>query len=85
MLTLCAVWQHAILGSMLKNLISKESMTDLIQKTLGFLHLVGSPSSALAMDYKILDYAARRVGFLPPYGSSSFSSSSTGDQPMIGH
>lgn len=78
MITLQAVWINPILKPILESLITAEELSILLQKTLAFLALVATPSSALYIDWKILDYTGRRNGLLPPQPpnlTGSFSSS----------
>lgn len=87
MLTLSAAYMNPILSSLLLEVVNKEELQDLLHKTLDFLSLNSTPTSALAIDHKILKYVGQRAGLLPldgPPTSSSFSSSNTGDFPMGG-
>ncbi|POS86980.1 hypothetical protein EPUL_002580 [Erysiphe pulchra] len=61
-LTLQAAYNNPILRPLLLEHITKEELIVLIEKTMGFLALHGSPSSALAIDWKILDLTSRKNG-----------------------
>jgi hypothetical protein len=84
-LTLMAAYKDPIL----KSLIEKGRLVKLLHKTLAFLKLVGQPSSALFIDYRILEYCGRVAGLIPelqaPNTSSSFSSNASGDVATGGH
>ena len=84
-----AAWKNRILRGLLDELITTDQLVVLLEKTLGLLKLVATPTSALAMDYQILKRAAMNNGLLPlsqgPNTSSSFSSTATGDATMGGH
>jgi hypothetical protein len=83
-----AAWKNRILRGLLDELITTDQLVVLLEKTLGLLKLVATPTSALAMDYQILKRAAINNGLLQPQGpntSSSLSSTTTGDATMGGH
>ncbi|RKF72256.1 putative c6 zinc finger domain-containing protein [Golovinomyces cichoracearum] len=61
-LTLQAAYMNPILKPLLLEEINKEELIVLVEKTMGFLALVGSPTSALAIDWKILDLTSRKNG-----------------------
>jgi hypothetical protein len=91
-LTLLAAYKDPIL----KTYIEGETLRNLLRTTLSFLDLYSYKSSALRIDYKILDYAGRKVGLLPSKeptsrsrypdlnANTSFGSSSSGDVQMFG-
>ncbi|KAL5324528.1 hypothetical protein ACEPPN_009074 [Leptodophora sp. 'Broadleaf-Isolate-01'] len=89
--TLQAAYVNPILQQIVLKFITVEELRDMTDKTLAFLSLIGSPTSALASDYKILKSMALKTGLtghMPPpvpNTGSSFSSSNTGDIPMSGH
>lgn len=85
MLVLQAAYMNPILKPLLLQHISVEALQALFAHTISFLKLVASPSSALATDYKILEYTGSRSGLynVPPDTASSFGS--TSDTPMAGH
>jgi hypothetical protein len=60
---------------MLRPFIDKDNLRTLVLKTLSFLKDVADQASALMTDIKILEFAARKMGFLTD-PSSSFSSAS---------
>jgi hypothetical protein len=73
----------------LKPLIDEHTLRYLLDKTMAFLSLVAHPSSALQIDYRILEHTGSVTG-LRPLGhplntNSSFSSNNTSDVPMAGH
>ncbi|KAI6248017.1 hypothetical protein HI914_03410 [Erysiphe necator] len=61
-LTLQAAYNNPILKPLLLEHITKEELIVLVEKTMGFLALHGTPSSALAIDWKILDLTSRKNG-----------------------
>ncbi|KAI1003681.1 hypothetical protein K3495_g4531 [Podosphaera aphanis] len=86
-LVLQAAYLNPILGPLLLELITKEELIVLVEKTMGFLALVGSPSSALAIDWKILDMTSRKNGLrsLPITLSSTFPSNTLGNFSIHGY
>jgi hypothetical protein len=84
-----AAWKNSILRDLLDELINTEMLIYLLEKTLAFLKLVMTPTSALYLDYKILKKTGENIGLLSvpqgPNTSSSFSSTTTADVPMGGH
>jgi hypothetical protein len=84
-----AAWKNPILRSLLDELIDTETLIYMLEKTLAFLKLVMTPTSALYLDYKILMATGENNGLLPnpqgPNTSSSFSSTTTADPTMGGH
>lgn len=92
-LTHCRQWgniltlQAAFDNPILKPLIDKRELKDLYDKTMAFLKLAAQPSSALSIDYKILDHVAQEIELIPKRGTSasaSFPSTASGDVPMAG-
>lgn len=81
MLTLQAAYMNPILNPLLLELITKNELITLVEKTLGFLALVGSPTSALAIDWKILNLTSRKNGLRhqPVVACQNFPSASFGD------
>jgi hypothetical protein len=76
-LTLQAAYMNKILRPLVLDLITIDGLRELLEKTMGFLLLAATPSSALYTDWKILKEVGRRTGLLGPSGpntSSSFSS-----------
>jgi hypothetical protein len=49
----------------LRPYIDRENLKQLVVKTMKFLAEVADHGSALMTDLKILDFAARKMGFLP--------------------
>lgn len=87
MLTLSAAYMNPILSSLVLEVVNKEELRDLLDKTLAFLSLNSTPTSALAIDYKLLKHVGQKAGLVPfegPPTTSSFSSSTAGDVPMSG-
>jgi len=84
MLTLQAAYMNPILRPLLDELISVPELQSLLDKTLAFLDLVATKSSALRIDWRILKATGEFTGLLPN-PSSSFSSTATGDVMMGGH
>ena len=82
LITLLAAYNDPILRPIMD--MTKQELRELYEKTMGFLRLVAQPSSALYIDYKILEYVAKEVDLIPKQASSSFSSTS-GDVPTTGH
>jgi hypothetical protein len=84
-----AAWKNPILRKLLNELITTEMLVYLLEKTLAFLRLVMTPTSALFLDYKILKMTGENNGLLGgpqgPNTSSSFSSATTADAPMGAH
>jgi len=78
-ITLLAASVDPVLGKY----INKDELKDLYHKTMGFLKLVGQPSSALTIDRKILEHVAQETELIAK-PSASFSSNS-GDVPMGRH
>jgi hypothetical protein len=73
-------------------LIDKKELKDLYEKTIAFLKLHAQPSSALTIDWKILEHVAQKIKLIPPKqgqasGSSfsSITSGGVGDVPMAGY
>jgi hypothetical protein len=62
MLVLLAV--HRV--PLLKQYLNTEELTRLLKRTIKFLEDVAQPSSALAIDVKVLKSAGREAGLLPP-------------------
>jgi hypothetical protein len=88
LLVLQAAWKNNILRSLLGELINTETLIYLLEKTLAFLKLVMTRTSALYLDYKILETTGKTNNLLGPQGpntSSSFSSAATADASMGGH
>lgn len=78
---------NPVLSALVLEFVTKEELRDLLEKTMAFLILNSTPTSALYIDYKILNHVGQRAGLLGPQGpntSSSFSSSNTGDVAMSG-
>jgi hypothetical protein len=46
--------------------VHKDQLVDLLKKTIAFLKLCAQPSSALDIDWKILEYAGARLKLIPP-------------------
>lgn len=87
MLTLSAAYMNPILSKLVLEYISRDGLRDLVDKTIAFLALTATPTSALAIDIKLLQHVGVKAGLISPEGpntSSSFSSSNTGDVPMSG-
>ncbi len=87
MLTLSAAYMHPILSTLVLEFVSREGLRDLLDKTMAFLKLNSTPTSALSIDLKLLQHVGQKAGLLGlegPATSSSFSSSNTGDVPMSG-
>ncbi|KAG4427655.1 hypothetical protein IFR05_016861, partial [Cadophora sp. M221] len=87
--TLQASYMNPILKQIVLKFITMEELRHITDTTLGFLSLIGSPTSALASDYKILKHIALQTGLtghMPPTQGpntrSNFSSSNTEDTPM---
>lgn len=86
-LTLLAAYQDPVLSQW----INGDHLKHLLNTTLSFLELHMQPSSALAMDHRVLKHVGRQTGLLLPkkkigqYGSSSFGSNSSGDVSMSGY
>ncbi|KUJ11887.1 uncharacterized protein LY89DRAFT_593488 [Mollisia scopiformis] len=88
MLTLSAAYMNPFLTNLVLEFVSREELRDLLDKTLAFLRLTATATSALAIDIKLLQHVGQRANLMTPEGpptSSSFSSSNTGDVPMGGH
>lgn len=87
MLTLSAAYADPILSKLVLGFVTREELQDLLEKTISFLSLSATPTSALAIDMKLLQHIGQKVGLIAPDGpatTSSFSSSSTGDVHMAG-
>ncbi len=89
--TLQAAYMNPILKPILARSISKDELQRLTEKTMAFLSLTSTPSSALHSDLKILRAMTLKTGLTSsnapqgPNTNSSFSSSNTGDVIMGGH
>lgn len=59
------VLQAAYCNPLLNHLIDGKELQFLLTKTLEFLNMHAQPSSSLALDIKILEYAGRQTGLLP--------------------
>jgi hypothetical protein len=87
MLTLSAAYMNPILSSIVLEVVNKDELEDLLIKTLEFLNLNSTPTSALSIDYKLLKYVGQKAGLFQVEGpptTSSFNSSNAGDVPMSG-
>lgn len=87
MLTLSAAYANPILSKLVLEFVTKDGLEDLLNKTLQFLHLSATPTSALTIDRELLSHLGSKVGLLPSIdgqASTSFSSSSSGDIRMSG-
>jgi chemotaxis regulatin CheY-phosphate phosphatase CheZ len=56
--------QAAYHDPLLQNSIDKDNLRVLVVKTLNFLREVADQRSALRKDIKLLEFAARKMGFL---------------------
>ncbi|TVY47926.1 hypothetical protein LOCC1_G001631 [Lachnellula occidentalis] len=80
-LTLLAVYKDPIL----RKFINKDTLRELLEKTISFLKLYAQPSSALYIDFRILEETGASLKLIPPreYNQNiSFSSATTGDTPV---
>lgn len=87
MLTLSAAYADSVLNKLVLEFVSRDELQDLMEKTVSFLSLTATPTSALAIDLNLLHHVGQKVGLIPPDGpaaTSSFSSSTTGDVHMVG-
>lgn len=78
---------NPILSSIVLEVVNKDELEDLLIKTLEFLNLNSTPTSALSIDYKLLKYVGQKANLLQvdgPPTTSSFNSSSAGEPPMSG-
>jgi hypothetical protein len=88
MLTLSAAYADPVLQNLVLEIVPKEELLDLLNKTISFLNLTAAPTSALAIDNKLLQIVGQKVGLLNadgPATAASFSSTSSGDVHMAGH
>jgi hypothetical protein len=56
--------QTAYQDPLLQQYIDRENLRQLVMKTLKFIGDVADPASALMTDLKILEFAARKTGFI---------------------
>lgn len=82
MLTLQAAYRDPVL----KEYVDAVELKDLLEKTLSMLKLVAQPTSALAIDYRILKHTGLGLGLIGkgPNMTNSFSSSTPTDTAMGG-
>jgi len=77
----CIVLHAAYLNPFLRHLIDPNELREVTLRVRHFLVEAAQPSSALADDIKILDYAAQRSGLMPaPRRDMNRSFSSTGSE-----
>jgi hypothetical protein len=78
------VLHAAYLNPVLRHLIDPNELREVTTRVRQFLIEAAQPSSALAEDIKILDYAAQRSGFMPaPASGMDLSFSSTGSDTTL--
>lgn len=63
-LTLQAAWNDNILRPLFDGILDKQGLSDLLKRTLSFLGIVATRSSALYTDMKILVNAGKYTGLL---------------------
>lgn len=63
-LTLQAIYENHILRPALLEIIGENNLQCLFRNTMSFLWLVGTPTSALYLDWKILYYTGLKTGLL---------------------